>query len=260
MARTVSLITDFGYRDFYAGALKGAILKACGDVHIVDVSHGIAQGNLSEAAFALRSAYHHFPKGTIHIVSVNDEADEFSRFIAIQHHDHFFLGADTGLFSLAFDTEPELAFEPTLAQEQRTGKIGSSELYAKLCAFIISGKPMREIGRPVQEIRKVTALRPQQQQSSIKGGVLYVDSFRNVVTNITQQMFEEVRNGRTFNIQFRRERIREISKFYYEVPLGEKLCIFNTAGYLEIAINGGQAASLLGLAFGDQILIEFYDN
>src|SRR5690606_16746331 len=128
--------------------LKGAILKACGDVHLVDVSHGIAQGNLSEAAFALRSAFRHFPKGTIHIVSVNDEADELSRYLAIQHHDHFFLGADTGLFSLAFDTEPELAFEPALAQEHRAGKISWSELYAKLCAFIIAGKPLREIGRP----------------------------------------------------------------------------------------------------------------
>jgi len=257
MARTVSLITDFGYRDFYAGALKGAIIKACGDVHLVDVSHDIAQGNFSEAAFALRSAYHHFPKGTIHIVSVNDEADEASRFLALQHHDHFFLGADTGLFSLAFDTEPELAFEPSIAQEQRSGKIGLSELYAKLCAFIHSGKPLREIGRPVQEIRRITALRPQMQQSSIKGAVLYIDSFKNVVTNITREMFEQGRNGRTFIIQFRRERIQEISRFYYEVPLGEKLCIFNTAGYLEIAINGGQAASLLGLTFGDQILIEF---
>lgn len=257
MARTVSLITDFGYRDFYAGALKGAILKACGDVHIVDVSHGIAQGNLSEAAFALRSAYHHFPKGTIHIVSVNDEADEFARFVALQHNDHFFLGADTGLFSLAFDTEPELAFEPTLAQKQRSGKISWSEMYANLCAFIISGKPLREIGRPIQEIRRITALRPQINPASIKGAVLYIDSFKNVVTNITQQMFEEVRNGRTFSIQFRRERVQEISRFYYEVPLGEKLCIFNTAGFLEIAINGGQAASLLGLTFGDQILIEF---
>ena len=163
MARTVSLITDFGYRDFYAGALKGAILKACGDVHLVDVSHDIAQGNFSEAAFALRSAYHHFPKGTIHIVSINDEADEASRFLAIQHNDHFFLGADTGLFSLAFDMEPELTFEPNLAQEQRAGKIGLTELYAKLCAFINSGKPLREIGRPVQEIRRITALRPQVQ-------------------------------------------------------------------------------------------------
>ena len=257
MARIVSLITDLGYRDFYAGALKGAILKACGDVQLVDVSHGIAQGNLPEAAFTLRSAFHHFPKGTIHLISVNDEADEMSRFLAIQHQDHFFLGADNGLFSLAFDTEPELAFEPNLAQEQRSGKLVWNEFYAKLCAFIVSGKPLREIGRPVQEIRRVTALRPQIQPSTIKGAVQYVDSFHNVVTNITRQMFENTRQGRSFIIQFRRERIKEISKFYYEVPQGEKLCIFNTSGYLEIAMNGGPAASLLGLAFGDQILIEF---
>ncbi len=257
MARTVSLITDFGHRDFYAGALKGAILKVCGDVHLVDISHGIDRGNLSEAAFALRSAYHHFPKGTIHVVSVNDEADEFSRYLAIQHRDHFFLGSDTGLFSLAFDSEPELAFEPSLAQQQRSGNMSGSELYAKLCAFIISGKPLRDIGRPIQEIRRITALTPQVQSASIKGAVQYVDSFRNVVTNISQEMFERTRDGRSFIIQFRRERIQEISRFYYEVPQGEKLCIFNTAGFLEIAMNGGPAASLLGLGFGDQVLIEF---
>ncbi len=257
MARTVSLITDYGYRDFYAGALKGAILKACGDVHLVDVSHGIAQGNISEAAFTLRSAYRHFPKGTIHLVSVNDEADEQSRFLTIQHHDHFFLGADTGLFSLVFDTEPELAFEPSLAQEHRSGKLSGSELYAKLCAHLVSGKPLRELGRPVQEIRRSTALRPQVQPASIKGAVQYVDSHKNVVTNITRELFEGTRNGRAFVIQFRRERIQEISRFYYEVPPGEKLCIFNGSGYLEIAMNGGPAASLLGLGFGDQILIDF---
>jgi S-adenosylmethionine hydrolase len=257
MARTVSLITDFGYRDFYAGALKGAILKACGDVHLVDISHGIARGNLTEAAFTLRSAYYHFPKGTVHIVSVNDEADEYARFAALQHRDHFFLGADTGLFSLAFDTEPELAFEPTLVQEQRAGNITGSELYAKLCAFILSGKPLREIGRPIQEIRRVTPLAPQVQPASIKGAVQYVDSFHNVVTNISRELFEQVRNGRSFIIQFRRERVQEISRFYYEVPPGEKLCLFNTAGFLEIAMNQGPAASMLGLGKGDQILIEF---
>lgn len=257
MSQIITLTTDFGTRDFYAASLKGALWSECPNVNIVEVTHHVSPFNIHEAAFILRNTYQRYPQGTIHIVSVSDNNDADCRYLALKHRDQYFLGSDNGLFSLVFDEEPELAYEPNLFREDNSGKT-YDELMAAMSGYICNGGEFAEIGRPVYEIRRMTNLEPVTQENLVRGTIIYVDRFENVITNVRRELFDRMREGKRFVVQFKRnERVTEISNRYYDVPEGEKLCIFNEAGYLEIAINKGKAASLLGLKVGDYLQIEF---
>lgn len=253
MAQIITLTTDFGTRDFYAASLKGAIWKAAPTANIVDITNHVNPFNIQEAAFILRNAWRQFPAGTIHVVSVSDHEDADCRYLVLKHRDQYFIGSDNGLFSMVFDEEPELAYEPISFPQNSHNK-----LVADVSAYILADKPLADIGKPIFEIRKLTALAPVIQESIVRGTVIYVDRFENVITNITRKLFDDVKGNRRFVIYFKRnERVTEVSSDFYDVPEGEKLCIFNAAGYLEIAINKGKASSLLGLKVGDSVQIDF---
>ncbi|MDX2003392.1 MAG: SAM-dependent chlorinase/fluorinase [Chitinophagales bacterium] len=254
----VSLITDFGYRDFYVGVLKGHLLKAAPMAQLVDICHQVEPFNISEAAFVLRNAYEAFPENTLHIICVNQLEGSAQKQVAVRHNEHFFIGPDNGLFSMAFDQEPELVYELELYKQTNTDFTSLNQLIAQSAGHLLAGKELQQLGRPVFQVRQLANLAPVVQNNVLKGSVIYIDAFQNAVLNIHRDFFEQQRAGRNYAIFFKRsERITEISRYYYEAPEGEKLCIFNTNGYLEIAINKGKAAGLLGLHIGDTVQIEF---
>lgn len=258
MAAIISLVTDFGLKDFYAGALKGAILKLLPDAVIVDTCHQVSPFDTAEAAFVLKNAYSYFPANTLHVVCVNEKMDANTRHLVLRHNDHLFIGPDNGLFSMALDGEPELVYELERYRDSQPGFAGIFPMLAQAIKFIATGGNIKDLGKPVYEIRKAVTLQPLVQDNQLRGSVVYIDSFENVVVNISVELFRQASRGRAFSIMFKRsERIREINRFYYEVAEGERLCIFNAQGYLEIAVNKGKAASLLGLQVGDTIQIEF---
>jgi len=261
MSHIITLVTDFGFKDFYAGALKGALLKENTDVQLVDICHEITAFDVVESAFVLKNAYHYFPEKTLHIVCVNDRPDAQTRHLVIKHDEHLFIGPDNGIFNIAFEGEPELAYELERFRQPVPSYAGMYSMLAQAAKFVLGGGNIKDLGKPVFEIRKAMTFEPIVRENGIQGAVVYIDSFGNAVINIKKALFEKVGNERSFTISFRRsERIQEIRNDYFEVPEGERLCIFNAQGYLEIAINKGIAGSrqgLLGLLTGDDIQIEF---
>jgi len=254
----VTLTTDFGTKDYYVGMLKGMMLKHLSNLTIIDISHNIQPFNITEAAFVLKNSWSSFPDGTVHLVSVNDEDERLVRYIAAGYRQHFFIGFDNGILSMVFDREPD-----TIVELARQGQNGSSasfswkNIFTKAACMLAQGKHISEIGKPLKELHKKTGLTPVVQDSLIRGSVIYVDSFHNVVVNINKELFGKVQNNRSYSISFRREKIKAISKSYHDVEEGELLCLFNSAGYLEIAINSGKASNLLGLNVGDTVQIDF---
>lgn len=251
----LTLITDFGLKDYYAGMLKGSLLSAHNDLNIIDISHNIPNYDIVQAAFVLKNAYPTFPKGTIHLVSVNNFYNNQSAFLVIEHDGHFFIGADNGIFSLVFQEKIEKVVE---LNYQGTGTGEVNRVFAQAVAELAAGKELEEIGTPLTEIMERITFQPVVKTSQIVGSVIHVDNYENVITNITRDLFEKVAKGRDFNLYFKRhDEIRKLSWHYFDVPVGESLCLFNSAGYLEIAINLGKASSLLGLNIDDTVQIEF---
>lgn len=252
----VSLTTDFGNQDYYVAELKASILHKQSDVQIIDISHQIDYHDIVQAAYFLENTYKRFPEGTIHIVAVYSYFSAENEFIAFQRDGHFFVGPNNGVFSLLFE---QLKPDKVFAIDK--SKIKDQTLSGMLshCVGCIShGLPLSELGAHSEHVVERIGIKPVVTGSQIRATIIHIDHNENVVINVTKDYFEKVRNERSFSLYYKQnDPITKISNHYSEADIGEVVCIFNDAGYLEIAINAGRAASLLNLRKNETIQINF---
>jgi S-adenosylmethionine hydrolase len=254
----ITLTTDLGYKDFYQSALKGSLLSLLPEVNIVDITHDISAFNIPQAAFVLKNAFPYFPKNTVHLIGIDSVYSEHTRYLALKHKGHFFVGADNGIFSLLFSENPEEIVELNIMQDLKFLHFPLTDIFAKAACHLAAGGQLQEIGIPVAALEQRISLQPVIERDLIKGSVIYIDSFQNVITNISKDLFSRIQQNRDFTLYFRKnESISQLSWHYNEVPEGEKLCLFGISNHLEIAINKGNASGLLGLHLGDIVRIEF---
>ena len=253
----ITLTTDFGLHDYYVGVIKGAILCQNPNVNIVDISHNIDAYDIVQASFIIKNTYKAFPKDTVHIVSVNNFINTEKSFIAIRHKGYYFIGPDNGIFSLVFEEKPTEVFQLDTTDALRGFPL--KDIFAKAVHHITSNKPFEEIGEKVPRIQERITLQPVLSKSQIRGSVIHIDNYENVIVNIPFVLFEQIASGRRFEIFFKRyDPITSICEHYNDVPVGETLCLFNSTGYLEISVNLGKAASLHNLKIDDTIQIDFF--
>lgn len=254
----ITLTTDLGDKDIYQAALKGSILKLLPGVTIVDITHSVAAFNVQQAAFILKNSFHYFPDGTVHLIGIDTVYNEDTKYLAIRHRNHYFVGADNGIFSLMFDRDPDEIVEINIMQDLKFLHFPLADIFVKAAVRLAEGLPLTKIGIPVNSVEKKMNLQPVVEKNLIKGSVIYIDAFQNVITNITKEFFNKIQHGRRFVLYFKRnETITTLSWHYNEVPEGEKLCLFGISDHLEIAINKGNASGLLGLGLGDSVIIDF---
>ncbi len=255
----ITLTTDLGSKDFYQAALKGSIVTLLPTVNIVDITHDISAFNIPHAAFVLKNAFHYFPQETVHLIGIDSVYHERTRYLAMRYKGHYFVGSDNGIFSLLFDSEPEEIVEINIMQDLNYLHFPLSDIFSKAACHLASGGKLSDIGLPMSQLEQRLTLQPVINGDIIRGAVIYIDSFQNVITNITKDIFTRYQKKRNFSLYFRRnESINTLSWHYNEVPEGEKLCLFGISNHLEIAINKGNASGLLGLGLGDIISIEFF--
>ena len=251
----VTLTTDFGYKDYYTAMLKGAMLRHSNNLNLVDIAHGIPKYDLVRAAFVLKNAWRSFPTQTIHIVTVNDLPRGSHHFLAAQYDTHYFLGPDNGIFSLLFEESPTEVYKLPFVGNSSFPLV---EIMAQAVGYIARGEPFCNIGAPAREIMQRLTLHPVVSPNQLRGSVIYIDDYENVVVNIHRELFEQVRSGRKFKLYFKRNNpLTEICAFYFDVPVGEPFCRFNATNYLEIAVNMGKASSLFNLNLDDTVQIDF---
>lgn len=254
----ITLTTDLGHRDFYQSAVKGAILSSLPGANIVDISHQIMPFNVAQAAYVVRNAYRFFPPGTIHVLGVDAFYQPRPRYLAVLHDGHYFIGPDNGIFSLMFEGSPEKAIGISFSPDPAYTHFPLLDILVKAAVHLAGGGQAEELGSVVTDMTQRSVLQPVHEPGLIRGSVIHIDSFQNVVTNITRELFDSVGRNQPFELLFsRNESITTISRYYQEVPEGEKLCLFGISGHLEIAINKGNAAGLLGLNLNDIVIIQF---
>jgi len=253
----ITLTTDLGYKDFYVPAAKGTIWGALPTANIADITHEIKPFRLDEASFILRGCFEDFPPGTIHIVSVDSSRGTDRRFIAAKAMGHYFLCHDNGIISLVIDDHlieevVELPFEI----EDLIFPL--KKIFAPAAIKLAESGDLKKLGTPLKDYVRRANMRPLIEESIIRGTVIYTDNIGNAIVNIDKDSFGRVAKGRPFKINYNRaEYFDKIHTHYNEVPEGERICLFGTNGLLEIAINKGSCASLLGIKTGHLILVEF---
>lgn len=255
----ITLTTDLGTKDFYQATLKGSILKIIPTANIVDITHKVPSFNIQYAAFVLKNAYPYFPDNTVHLVGIDSVFSENTKYIALKYQNHYFVGADNGIFSLLFDEQPDEIVELNIMQDLKFLHFPLVDIFVKAASHLAKGGKLKDIGVPTAELEQRTLLHPVIERDTIRGSVIYIDNFYNVITNITKEIFTKVQRNRDFTLYFRRnETITHLSWHYNEVPEGEKLCLFGISNHLEIAMNKGKASQLLGLHLGDIVRVEFH--
>ena len=255
----ITLTTDFGTRDYYAAVVKGEILSAIADAQIIDISHDIEPFDIMHGAYVLKNAYPHFPAGSIHIIGVNLNSETGLNHLVAAKDGHTFIGPDNGIFGLLWEGEPAAEayqLQPTAAEYASTLPV--KDLYVRVAKHICEGGKLTDIGKKSSALRQSMIGRPMSSANYIRASIIYFDRFENAIVNIRKDEFDRIGNNRPFVIFFKRyDDIEAISENYFDVPESEKLCLFNSGGYLEIAINKGNARGLLNLNIGDIVQVDF---
>lgn len=272
----ITLTTDFGEKDHFVGAVKGAIYSELEDVKIVDISHLISPFHLHEASYIIQNAYKSFPNGTIHIIGVDSELNPENKHIAVFMDDHYFICADNGILSmLTSEIRPEKIVEINI-HDRIISNFPVLDVFVKVAGHIARGGTLDVIGKTTSEIKEMTGIRPvvNKNEAQIVGNIIYIDNYGNAISNISKKLFDQVSRGREFVIGARTTKITKIHSNYsdainFDLPAdrreegGKKLALWNSSGYLELAIyksnpsSVGGAASLIGLDFRDSFNINF---
>ena len=253
----ITLTSDWGLKDFYAAAFKGSLLSKCPEAQLVDICHGVSKFDVQQGSFIFKNAYRHFPKGTVHAICIKPQSDHDIEPLAFALEGHYFVGLNDGFFSLVFDEMPEYAYIPAPSGEPFPSFDVKAIAWA--AAGLASGKPIEKIGRRCQAYETKSHLHPVIEENLIKGSVIYIDEFENAVTNISRPLFDRIRQGRCYEIYVRggEYHIDTIRERYHQEARSNMVALFNSANMLEVGISQGNAASLIGLGFGDTIRVEF---
>ena len=205
----------------------------------------------------LRSALPHFPKGSIHLVAVDSVANQDNGYLAVQLEDHFFLLPDHGMLGLLSEQEPQMVVSLPIPGE-KPGVFPSLEVMVSAAIDLVNGKSIEDLGTPTTEYHKMLGRQMRVLKDEIIGHVLRVDHYGNLITNIQQQEFCKLSQGKNFTILIGREHFRQVHQSIRETGSGDCFVLFNSMGLLEIGINKGNASELMGLQFDSPIKITFH--
>lgn len=243
----VTLLSDLGLQSTSVATTKGALLRYAPNTEIVDISHNIEPFHLQQAAYLHAATFRKFPDKSSHLILFDVFYEETPQLLLAQVDNQYILTPDNGILPLSLRRIPEQVwkcYELTTNDNFETWVTQAAQIVEQL-----KNKTPEQLNLPEHDVRNApNHCTPNIYDDIIEGQVIHIDRFENVVLNITRDEFEKARNGRSFYISFMRDEvINEISTHYSSVRESKKLCRFNNAGYLEIAINRGNAAGLFGL-------------
>ncbi|RMF21052.1 MAG: hypothetical protein D6760_10270 [Deltaproteobacteria bacterium] len=251
----ITLLTDFGSADGYAGAVKGVLVSICPGVQIVELTHDVPPGDTAAGAFALANAVATFPPGTIHLAVVDPGVGTERRAVAVEAGGAVFVGPDNGLLWLAARA-PRRVYELDRSEWFRSTvspTFHGRDVFAPVAAHLASGVPIERLGTPAGDLSPLALPGVERSAGSVTGTVVHVDRFGNLITNIAQADLpadpSEVR------VEIAGRAIEGLAVSYGHVAAGEALALVGSAGTLEIAVNSGSAAATFGVARGARVVV-----
>ncbi len=249
MNRIITLTTDFGLKDHYVGAMKGAILSINPDVLITDITHEIPPQDIFRAAFTLRNFYSYFPKETIHIVVVDPGVGSRRKPIALEADNNIFIGPDNGVFTFIYrESKSVRSFEIsnskyTLPNVSPT--FHGRDIFAPAAGHLSLGASINDLGIRVRKPVRLTIKEPEVERGKIIGEVIHVDSFGNLITNVPAHMVKP-----KSWVYIGGEVIKGISRSYSQVSKGKLLAVIGSGDFVEISVREGSASELIEARLG----------
>ena len=251
MAGLVTLLTDFGTRDGYVGAVKGVLLARRPELRLVDIAHEIPPGDVAAAAWVLLQAAPHFPADTVHLAVVDPGVGSARRALAARVGDQFYVAPDNGLLTHVLDLSAERAVHeitsPLLAPPDASPVFHARDVFAPAAASLACGDPIHGVGAAVPEDALVRLVpEPRREGELLVGAVLHVDRFGNLIANLRV-------DASAGGLALLKGREVPLRRTYSDVAPGELVALRGSSGFLEVACNGGSAAEHVGAGRGDVI-------
>jgi len=245
-------LTDFGWKDGYIGAVKGAILSVNSRCQIVDIAHGLSAHDVESAAFILGQTCRFFPHGTIHVAVVDPGVGGTRRPVVVTTSDYLFVGPDNGVFHLVLDQDDGVrAYE--LVEDRYflspvSGTFHGRDIFAPVAGHLSRGVLPHEMGPQLDsgDLTRLSIARPVAGEEFIAGEVVYVDSFGNLVTNVSRQMLTEFAQDSEVVVEIEGEQITGVRCTYSETGKRQLVALWGSGGFLEIALREGNLASARG--------------
>ncbi len=257
----VTLLTDFGTADPYAAAMKGAILSRSPRATLVDISHEIPPQDLLSGAIVLAQAALHFPPDTLHVVVVDPGVGSDRRILAGRFGGQLFLFPDNGIITFVAETLPLEALVAVrnmryLPPQQPSATFHGRDIFAPIAGHLLNGLDLAKLGPPPDSYKLLDLPHPSVQQDQIVGQVIYVDRFGNLISNIPEAMVHQTCAAlEKLHIVCNDRNVGTLQGAYSFVARGEPLALFNSMGYVEVAVNQGRAADALGAGVGAEVCL-----
>lgn len=257
MPPIITLTSDFGTRDGFTAQMKGVILGINPAASMVDVTHSVTPFAVLEGALVLRGISRYFPPGTVHVAVVDPGVGSSRRGIAARTGDAFYVGPDNGLFSYILSGDPGCEIRELQNKRYFLSKphptFHGRDIFAPVAAHLSLGVALDLLGPSIQDPVFLSVPQVRATPFGLEGQVIYVDRFGNLTSNVDASLLlRPVRLVEVGDV-----RILGMSHFFSEVPEGKTLALINSFGFLEIAVNSGNAFEQLGIKPGDPVRVEW---
>ena len=253
------MTTDFGLEDWFVGTMKGVIAGIAPKVRVVDLNHGVSPGDIRAGAFSLAAGFRFFPKGTIHIAIIDPGVGSARRGIVIRTPHFFFVGPDNGLLSRAVAQESSIEVRALENPSWRLADVSKTfhgrDVFAPAAGHLAAGANFNDAGPKVEAWMQLDIPTPQSQSQQVEGAVVYVDRYGNAITNIPNKGF--LNPAQPADVWVGKKRITRVHEFYQSVAPGKPVCVPGSSGFLEIAVNSGDAAKRLKLKVGSLVSVRW---
>ena len=257
----ITLTTDYGTNDHLIGVMKGVILSINAEVHLVDITHGVIPYDILDGALTIGQAYKYFPPKTIHVVVVDPGVGTTRRPILVAADQHYFVAPDNGVLSSVYDQAEALYAWHITAKHYFRNPVSNTfhgrDIFAPVAAWLSKSWQTASFGDPVTDFARFAIPKPKAVGRAIKGVVLRIDAFGNLMTNFTAQDVPALAAADAkFTIRAANTQISKVLPTFAQGAAGEPVGVIGSSGYLEISVNKGNAARTLGITRGAEVTID----
>ena len=256
----ITLTTDYGTDDHLVGTLKGVILKINPDVTIVDITHRVPPFDLLDGALTIGAAYAYFPPKTIHVVVVDPGVGTERRPLLVSGQNQYFIAPDNGVLSVVYEREENFVVRHANAEHYYLQPLSKTfhgrDLFAPVAAWLSKGYQSASMGEEITDFKRFALPKPKDADGDLKGVVLRIDSFGNLITNFREQDLPGAsENGGAIKLHVGPHTVSRLVETFANGNAGEPIAYFGSSGYLEIAVNKGSASKTMSIGRGTPVVL-----
>ena len=256
----ITLTTDYGTNDHLVGTMKGVILKINPDVTIVDITHNVTAYDLLDGALAIGSAYAYFPPKTVHVVVVDPGVGTERRPLLVSAQNQYFIAPDNGVLSMIYEREDNVVVRHATAEHYFLQPVSKTfhgrDIFAPIAAWLSKGWQTASMGEEITDYKKFALPKPKAADGVAKGIVMRVDAFGNLITNFRIEDLPEsaLTNGEV-KFQVGNQAVSRMVPTFASGEAGEPVAYLGSTGYVEIAVNKGNASRTLSIGRGAAVVL-----